>query len=50
LHWLAEQGVPRATVVTQGRNVVAQRLYQSMGFKTSTLHCWHHLWFDVDAR
>ena len=50
LHWLGERGVPRVTVVTQGRNIVAQRLYQSMGFRTSTMHCWHHLWFDVDAR
>ncbi len=50
LRWLGEQGVPRVTVVTQGRNLVAQRLYESMGFRTAAVQCWHHLWFDVDER
>ncbi len=32
-------------VVTQGRNVAAQRLYQMYGFKTLTVDLWYHLWF-----
>jgi hypothetical protein len=40
------------TVVTQGRNLPAQRLYQSRGFRTQRLQVWHHLWLDeiVDRR
>lgn len=46
LAWFREQGLARATVVTQGANVGAQRLYQSAGFRTSALQLWHHGWFD----
>jgi dTDP-4-amino-4,6-dideoxy-D-galactose acyltransferase len=33
-----------ATVVTQGNNVKAQRLYQSHGYRTSRTHLWLHRW------
>ena len=46
LAWFAERGIERVTVVTQGRNIVAQRLYQTMGFRTAQVQVWHHLWFD----
>src|SRR5262245_35005785 len=49
LTWFREQGLARATVVTQARNVGAQRLYQSAGFQTASVALWHHLWFE-DAR
>jgi dTDP-4-amino-4,6-dideoxy-D-galactose acyltransferase len=49
LWWFAERGIERVTVVTQGRNIVAQRLYQSMGFRSAQVQLWHHLWFDVDG-
>jgi dTDP-4-amino-4,6-dideoxy-D-galactose acyltransferase len=45
LAWSAEQGARRATVVTQGRNISAQRLYQRMGFLTATVQLWYHRWF-----
>jgi dTDP-4-amino-4,6-dideoxy-D-galactose acyltransferase len=45
LAWSAAQGARRATVVTQGRNVSAQRLYQRMGFVTATVQLWYHRWF-----
>ena len=32
-------------VVTQGRNLAAQRLYQSCGFRTYKLGLWYHKWF-----
>ncbi|MBL8857015.1 MAG: GNAT family N-acetyltransferase [Planctomycetes bacterium] len=48
LAWLAEQGVEHVTVVTQGRNAAAQRLYQSRGFLTASVQVWHHLWFKHD--
>jgi Acetyltransferases len=44
-HWFGEKNVSRITVVTQGRNVKAQRLYQNNGFITKSLKNWYHLWF-----
>jgi len=32
-------------VVTQGRNLAAQRLYQRNGFVTASLQLWYHRWF-----
>ena len=43
---LRARGLSRASVVTQGMNVGAQRLYQSLGFRTRRLQTWHHLWLD----
>jgi ribosomal protein S18 acetylase RimI-like enzyme len=40
------RGLQRATVVTQGRNLGAQRLYEGLGFRTCKLQLWHHLWLD----
>lgn len=33
-------------VVTQGRNIAAQRLYQSCGFRTYRVGLWYHKWFE----
>jgi dTDP-4-amino-4,6-dideoxy-D-galactose acyltransferase len=49
VEWFAERELARVTVVTQGRNTGAQRLYQSRGFRTSSVHLWHHLWFDPET-
>ena len=45
LRWFARQGVVTVSVVTQGRNVRAQRLYQRCGFVTRTIELWYHRWF-----
>lgn len=45
LSWAAREGAQRATVVTQGRNVRAQRLYQRNGFVTASSQLWYHRWF-----
>jgi ribosomal protein S18 acetylase RimI-like enzyme len=45
LSWSREQDALQATVVTQGRNVAAQRLYQRNGFLTESLRLWYHRWF-----
>jgi len=34
----------KVTVVTQGRNYGAQRLYQSAGFRTESTELWYHKW------
>jgi dTDP-4-amino-4,6-dideoxy-D-galactose acyltransferase len=44
------RGLTHSTVVTQGRNLPAQRLYQSRGFRTQRLQVWHHLWLDEIAK
>lgn len=49
LAWFGERGCERVSVVTQGRNALAQRLYQSRGFLTANVQVWHHLWFTPDA-
>lgn len=44
--WALSKGASEVTVVTQGRNYAAQRLYQAAGFKTQRLELWYHKWFD----
>lgn len=46
LRWCASQSAASVSVVTQGRNVAAQRLYQGCGFLTQSLRLWYHLWLD----
>lgn len=45
LRWFHMQGIEVVTVVTQGRNLHAQRLYQKAGFVTQSLYLWYHRWF-----
>jgi dTDP-4-amino-4,6-dideoxy-D-galactose acyltransferase len=45
LAYFRENGVSYATVVTQGRNARAQRLYQRFGFLTKSVYLWYHKWF-----
>lgn len=45
LHWFASKGVSRVSVVTQGRNIAAQSLYQRCGFRTASTHLFYHRWF-----
>ncbi len=40
----AKASLKRATVVTQGRNIPAQRLYQKHGYRTSSVGLWLHRW------
>lgn len=44
--WLRQKSLLAASVVTQGRNIGAQRLYQACGFRTRSLELWHHRWFE----
>jgi dTDP-4-amino-4,6-dideoxy-D-galactose acyltransferase len=43
--WLAERQVGEIRVVTQGRNIPAQRLYQRCGFVTDSVQLWYHKWY-----
>jgi len=42
----AEIGVRESTVVTQGRNISALRLYQKCGFAIRSVELWYHRWFE----
>jgi len=44
--WFREQTMTLATVVTQGRNVNAQRLYQKCGFLTQSVQLFYHYWIQ----
>jgi dTDP-4-amino-4,6-dideoxy-D-galactose acyltransferase len=45
LKWFQDRGIKEVVVATQGRNIGAQRLYQSAGFKTCDCAIWFHKWF-----
>jgi ribosomal protein S18 acetylase RimI-like enzyme len=47
LNWYKNQGLKKVTVVTQGKNRAAQRLYQQCGFLSSDLQLWYHKWYPV---
>jgi len=46
LQWFEQRGLPGAIVVTQGRNIAAQRLYQKSGFLIQSAGLWYHRWFE----
>ena len=46
LHYFRDRGMTAATVVTQGRNLKSQRLYQRGGFLTQSIGLWYHRWSD----
>lgn len=41
-----DAGMTRARVVTQARNISAQRLYQRQGYRTRAASLWLHRWTD----
>jgi dTDP-4-amino-4,6-dideoxy-D-galactose acyltransferase len=45
--YFSDQGVGEAFVVTQGRNIAAQRLYQANDFRTHSTHLWYHKWLQT---
>lgn len=45
--WFASQNASTIFVVTQGRNVHAQRLYQYCGFVTRSVELTYHKWFET---
>ena len=45
LLYLKKNNIKYISVVTQGRNYAAQRLYQRCGFITKSVELWYHKWF-----
>lgn len=46
VQWFWKQGAEKIIVVTQGRNIAAQRLYQKHNFLTGRCDLWYHKWFN----
>jgi GNAT superfamily N-acetyltransferase len=44
LRWFVARGAREINVVTQGRNILAQRVYQRSGFLTRSTRLWFHRW------
>ena len=44
MSWFLKHDARTVTVVTQGSNVSAQRLYQKSGFLTKGVQLWYHFW------
>jgi GNAT superfamily N-acetyltransferase len=44
LDWARDLGMEKMQVVTQARNIPAQRLYQQMGFFTKSMSLFYHKW------
>jgi dTDP-4-amino-4,6-dideoxy-D-galactose acyltransferase len=42
--WFRDVPLPGAIVVTQGRNVEAQKVYERAGFRAHRVQLWYHLW------
>jgi len=49
LAWFQAQGCHTVEVVTQGRNVRAQRTYQRCGFVSRRAQTWYHKWFNKES-
>jgi dTDP-4-amino-4,6-dideoxy-D-galactose acyltransferase len=45
LQWFRDTGRPEVRVVTQASNIPAQRVYQSLGFRTAEAGATYHRWF-----
>lgn len=48
--WFREHGFQRAQVVTQGRNIRAQRAYMQCSFLPHSVQLWYHRWFLSNQR
>ena len=47
MDWFRTQEAREVTVVTQGTNQAAQRLYQQCGFLSRDLQLWYHKWYPI---
>lgn len=47
LNWYRDHAAQNVMVITQGKNLSAQRLYQKCGFLTQNLQIWYHKWYNT---
>jgi ribosomal protein S18 acetylase RimI-like enzyme len=48
LSWFAERERKSVRVVGQARNLASARLYERMGFRTTAVELWYHLWPNIE--
>lgn len=46
LDWFASEGALSVEIVTQGSNVLAQRVFQASGARTVSTELWFHKWYE----
>ncbi len=46
LDWCRDHNSTEVSVVTQGANIAAQRVFQRCGFRTSSTGLWFHRWYE----
>lgn len=44
LNWFWQREIQQVRIVTQARNIAAQRLYQACDFRTQQVELWYHRW------
>ena len=47
IDWFCAEGASTISVVTQGANLAAQRLYQQCGFLSRDTRLWYHKWYPA---
>jgi dTDP-4-amino-4,6-dideoxy-D-galactose acyltransferase len=47
IKWFHAKEAEEIAVVTQGRNIAAQRFYQRCGFLTESVGLWYHKWYST---
>lgn len=45
LDYFVQENIHMTDIVTQGRNIVTQRIFQKFGYRTSEISLWYHKWF-----
>jgi GNAT superfamily N-acetyltransferase len=50
LLWAQARGLTRTSVVTQGRNAAALRLYAAHSFVVQRQQVWQHLWLSHEPQ
>jgi GNAT superfamily N-acetyltransferase len=48
LQWFKDNKCNKAIVVTQGRNIIGQKVYQKCNFFTEDIKIWFHKWFTYE--
>jgi ribosomal protein S18 acetylase RimI-like enzyme len=48
LAWFVKHDCERVRVVSQARNLASARLYERLGFRTTAVEHWYHLWLNAE--
>lgn len=48
LAWFVNHDCERVRVASQARNLASARLYERLGFRTTAVEHWYHLWMNAE--